>query len=290
MKQSRSRAFSLVELLVAIAIFAGVTVAMLSFSQTAMRLVARNFATNHSHEAVRLSNLQMLDDFHNAASPFRLFTFDGTSYTDVTTTVTTDQEPLSQEFVSTRSNGVRFRMLLGGPYKLTQNTTPASTVLRFRCTGGAMPRVGDKVVLPLIAREFAITAVSGSLSAARVTIDEPAGIGFTITTSGSNVTTGCFYREIAYSVYNGQLRRHGNFTGSNRSQFTVVRDKITSPKPFALLFPTSTAAVDNLALRVSLEVYDPEYTNRRFTNGTVTLQTIIPPLNTPTPVKATDTY
>lgn len=299
MKRPKHSAFTLVELLIATGVFAGVTVALLSYSQTAIRLVSRNLATNHSHEAVRISELQMLEDLHEAASPFRLFTFDGTTYTDATPAVTTDQEPLSQKFVSSRANGVRFRQFGGGPYKLTANTTPASTSLTFNFAVGGLlpytPQAGDKVVLPLLAREFAITAVTTTPTVGSptgtVTIDDTSGVGFTIdATTAANVTTACFYRAVAYSVYGGQLRFHKNFTGTNKATFKVVRDKITSPQPFGLLFPSSSGQAENLALRVSLEAYDPNYTGRKFLNGTVTLQTIIPPLNNPTPVSATDSY
>jgi hypothetical protein len=287
-------------MLVAASVFAGVTVAMLSYGQTALRLFSRNLATNHSHEAVRTAEIRMLEELHDSASAFRLFNFNGTTYTDATPTATTDKELLSQQFVSTRANGVRFRRLGGGPYKMTANTTATSTSLTFNFTpptGQAFytPQIGDKVVLPLISREFAITAVtttptSGSPSGT-VTVDATGGIGFTINaTSTSNVTTGYFYRSVAYSVYNGNLRYHANFTGTNKGTCVVIRDKITSPLPFALLFPTATSQVDNEALRVSLEAYDPNYTGRRFLNGTATLQTIIPPLTVPTPVSSTDSY
>lgn len=299
MKRPKHFAFTFVELLISTAVFAGVTVALMSYSQTAIRLVSRNLATNHSHEAVRISELQMLEDLHEAASPFRLFTFNGTTYTDATPTVTTDQEPLSQKFVSSRANGVRFRQFGGGPYKLTANTTPASTSLTFNfAVGGQLPYVpqaGDKIVLPLIAREFAITAVTtvptvGSPQGT-VTISDTGGIGFTIdATTAGKVTTANFYRSVAYSVYNGQLRLHKNYTNANKATYKVVRDKITSPQPFGLLASSSGGQVETLALRVSLESYDPNYTGRRFLNGTATLQTIIPPLNNPTPVSSTDSY
>ncbi len=298
MKRPVRSAFSIVELLVATSVFAGVTVALMSYSQTAVRLVSRNLATNHSHDSVRIAELRMLDDLHDSASPFRLFNFNGTTYTDATPTVTTDQEPLSQKFVSTRANGVRFRRLQGGPYRLTANTTATSTSLTFNFavpTGTAFytPQVGDKVVLPLISREYSITAVtttptSGSPTGT-VTIDDSAGIGFTINaTTAGNVTTGYFYRSVAFSVWNGALRYHPNYTGANRGTCMVIRDRITSPLPFGLLFPSATGQVENSALRVSLETYDPNYTGRRFLNGTATLQTIIPPLTIPPPVSSTD--
>lgn len=299
MKRPAAAGFTLIEMLVASAIFAVVTMALLSFNQVALRLISRNLATNHSHDTTRISELRLLKSVHEAASPFRLFSFDGATFTDLDPAATTDQEPLSQKFVSARSNGVRFRMFAGGPYRLTANTAASATSLTFDfSTGGLVPyvpQVGDKVVLPLISREFAIAAVTtvpttGSPTGT-VTINASGGIGFTInTTTAGNMTTGYFYRSVAYSVWDGRLRYHPNFTGSNRATTREVRDRITSPQPFALLFAASTSQIDNLALRISLEAYDPNYTNRRFQNGTATLQTIIPPLSVPTPVSATDSY
>ena len=299
MKRPQPAAFTLAELLIAMLVFSGVSIGLLSYSQTTLRLVSRNFATNHSHDSVRISELQMLHDLHTAASPMTLVNFDGTNYTDVAPVATSDQELLSQQFLSTHANAVRFRQYAGGPYQLKASTTPGVTSLTFDFgVGGRLPytpQVGDKVVLPLISREFAISAVTtaptvGSTQGT-VTINNTSGIGFTInTTTPGNVTTGYFYQEVAYSVYGGNLRFHPNFTGTNKSTFRLIRDKITSPQPFALLYPSAASLVQNLALRVSLETYDPNYTARQFSNGTTTLQTIIPPLNSPTPVSATDSY
>jgi len=104
-----------------------------------------------------------------------------------------------------------------------------------------------------------------------VAINVPGGFGYTIdaTTSG-NTTTGYFYREVAFSAYARQLRFHPNFTSTNKSTFTVVREGITSPKPFALLFNPTGGSTDNMALRASLEFHDRNYTARRFQNGTAT--------------------
>ena len=112
-------------------LFAGVTVALLTFGQTSLRLVMRNLATNHSHESARISELKMLKDCHESASAFRLFTFDGSNYVDSTPVATSNEEPLTQRLVSSRANGVRFRKLGGGPYQLKANTLPASTSLTF---------------------------------------------------------------------------------------------------------------------------------------------------------------
>ena len=296
MKRSTLHAFTMVELIVATAVFSGVTIALMTFSQTSLRLFARNLSVNHSHEAVRTSDLQMLRDLHDSASDFVLMNFDGTTYTDLSPALTADVDPLTQRFISARGNAVRFRRLAGGPYKLTADTTPASTNLTFDFSVGTalpyVPQVGDKVVLPLISREFSITAVptvptTGSRTGT-VTVSGTSPLGFTIKPSvAGNVTTGYFYREVAYSVYGGNLRYHKNFTSTNKATSVPVRDKVTSTQPFGLLSPIA-GEPPIPALRISLEAYDPNYTGRKFSNGTATLQAVIPPLAIPTPISTTD--
>ena len=293
----RPPAFTLVELLIAAAIFSTITIALLSFGATSSRLIARNLATNHTHEVVRVSDLALLRDLHDSASPFRLFDFDGTNYADANPTPTTDQDALTQQYASTRANGVRFRLLAGGPYKFSSDAKAMDTELRFDFgDGGAIhyvPQVGDKVVIPLISREFDITAVTktpvNGSTIGGVIISDPAGLGFTIdATTAGNITTAYFYRSVAYTVYGGQLRYHANYTGTSKGNYTLIRDKITSAKPFALLFAPDATVSDGLSLRVSLEFYDSAYSARRFNSGTVTLQATVPPRTRPTPVSSTN--
>ena len=268
------------------------------FASTAMRLVIRNLATNHGHEASRISAQRILSDLHDAASPFRLVTYDGTNYADAPVSITSDQDVCTQQYLSTRANGVRFRRLAGGPCKLVSTgvVSSAATALTFEFgVGGKVPYVpqpGDKLVLPLLAREFDVTSVPTppSLGSTRGTVSiAPEPIGFTVDTSGSNVTTGYFFRRVAYTVWDNQLRFHPNFTGVDRANFVVVRGNVTSTRPFAVMFPQSTSfASDGLNLHVSLETYDLQYSARRLTNGTTTHQTVIPPRNQPTFVASTN--
>ena len=295
----RCDAFTFLETMFASAVFAAVTVGLLTFSHTAVRLIARNLSTNHSHEIVRISDQRLLQDLHDSASPFRLITFDGTTFADATVSATTDTDTLSQKLISTRANGVRFRRLAGGPYRITANvtTTGRDLTLAFG-VGGALPylpQVGDKMLVPLIAREFDISAVptmpaSGSTSGT-VTIADTAGLGFSIdATTAGNVTTAYFYREVAYTVFNSELRYHANFTGGAKTDYSVIRSSVTSPKPFSLLYATSASNVDGTNVRISLEAYDSDYTARRFTNGAVTLQAVIPTRTIPTPISSTNYY
>jgi prepilin-type N-terminal cleavage/methylation domain-containing protein len=290
-----NRAFTLVEMLVAVLVFSIVTVALLTFGATSSRLIARNLATNHSHETMRVSDLSLLRSLHEAASPFRLVDYDGTNYADAAPTATTDQDALTKEYASTRANGVRFRIMAGGPCKFSSDTKAADTSLKFDFgVGGKVPYVpqaGDKIAIPLINREFDITAVTKAPTAAdtigTITISEALGFTIDATTKG-NVTTAYFYRSVAYTVHGGKLRYHANYTGANKGTFTVVRDKITSPKPFALLFEPDAVVSDGMNLRLSLEFYDSAYTARKFNGGAVTLQATVPPRTQPTPISSTN--
>jgi len=297
MNPPKKNAFTLIELLVALVIFSAVSVGLCAFTATSMRLVGRNLATNHTHQTMRISGQQLLYDLHQAACAFRLISFDGTNYTDLTPTATTDVDAFTQQYASTRANGVRFRVQAGGPYPLTANTTAASTSLQFDFgVGGQLPyvpQVGDKVAVPLLSRDFDITAVTtvptpGNTTGV-ITISDPAGLGFAVdTTTSGNLTTGYFYREVAYTVYNNQLRFHANYNGLTKGNWRLIRNKITSPQPFALLFPTNGTASDGLNLRLSLEYYDTDYSARKFTSGTVTLQATVPIRDRPPPISSTN--
>ena len=218
-----------------------------------MRLVGRNLATNHSHQSMRTSDQELLYNLHASASAFVLITFNGTTYADATPTASTDQDPYTQEYLSTRTNGVRFRLQAGGPYQLTATTTSTSTSLTFNiAVNGAVPyvpEVGDKVALPLLGTSYDITAVTKTptVGSPSGTITIGTGIGFAVnTTTTGNVTTGYFYREVAYTVYNNQLRYHANYTGAAKGAYTIVRDEVTSPNPFSLLFLSGAPTTDGL--------------------------------------------
>jgi hypothetical protein len=263
--------------------------ALLLFTTTSSRFVARNFATNHSHEATRLSSQHLLTELHDSASSFRLFTAAGSTYTDEALTGGTEVDALTGMYIGPRANGVRFRRLVGGPVPLSSGTIPTHNELSFDFTDITFrPKPGDKLVLPLISREYDITAVSGTFSpTGRVTIT-PA-VGFSLNATAPNIVTGYFYRKVAFTVADQELRFHEDFHGIERSNYRVVRTGVTSPRPFSLLFPApNSLSTDGLNLRVSMELTDLGYSGRRFGNGTTTLYSIYPPRNQPTPITSTN--
>ena len=109
--------FTVAEMIVAAAVAVIIlSIGIMSYSASTLRMVARNVATNHSHETARGALERHAGRGPlSSASRFQLINFDGTTYTDVTATVTSDLDLYSQQYVSNRANGVRFLRLGGGP-------------------------------------------------------------------------------------------------------------------------------------------------------------------------------
>jgi hypothetical protein len=281
------RAFTLVEMSITLFSVAMLGVVLSLFSSSSSRFIARNLATNHSHEATRISSQELLRDLRDSASGFRLFNYDGTNFTDITPVATADQDVLTGQYAGTRANGVRFRQAIAGPLTMTSNTTPASTAVTFTFPNGAtLPIAGDKLTLPLISKEYDITAVSGSGTSVTVTLGQP--VGYTLNTTSPNLIAGYFYRRVALTVFNNELRFHPNFNGASRATCRVIRGGITSPQPFTLLFPAGGGDTERLNVRVSLELTDLGYSKQKFGNGTTTLYTVIPARNQPTVLSSTN--
>ncbi len=303
---SQARAFTLVEMIVAGAITAILSTGVMLYMSSALRMVARNLATNHSHESARGSMERFFSEVHSSASRFQLISFNGTSYSDVAAVVSSDKDAYSQQYVSNRANGVRFMRLAAGPCKIVGNGTTSAvastdTTLELDLrTGPYTPAVGDKLQIPLIAHEFDLISPPPVRTSGNIwKVNLSSAIGFSLitvpgtTTSGLDltnpITNGYFYQRVAYTVWNNELRFHPNLTAPPYPRAAVatdvpvvVRRSITSPKPFGLLFPTAFSTLTDAAnLRVSLESYDMAYSARLFQNATTTLQVVVPSRNQP---------
>jgi hypothetical protein len=264
MKRSSTAAFTLMEIMIASAVSAGIAIALGCFSLVSARLAGRNLASNHGHASIAIANQRLLRDLQASGSAFQLMNYDGTNFTDVTPTASADQDPMTLQTLSNRTNAFRYWRVGGGPYQLTNSTVPTTTGLSFNfgpAINGKLPYVpvvNDKLWFPLLDREFQITAVTTTPTAGSptgtVTIHDPNGIGYTIDTTSPNVTTATFFHQVSYYAYNNRLYYHD--AGAAVDPVTV-HDMITSPKPFAVLFLTpATPSSDNLTMRVSLEAYD----------------------------------
>jgi len=289
MKSLRNAGFTLTEVMIAAAIGVVIALGTAAFSWASARLGAKNLAYNHGNAAFTQGSNRLVKDLQSSDSVFTLVDFNGTTYTDSAVSITADQDPLTGQYLSSRSNTVRFWMKIAGPFQLNASALATDTNLSFNfgpAVSGALtytPAVNDKLWLPLINKEFQITAVvtapTASAPTGVVTIGNStnSGTGYTLSTTSPNVTTAIFFRQVAFSVYNNQLRFHPQFSGSTQGNCIIVSNNITSPKPFSLLYATSTSSASTQTnLRISLEAYDLSYSNLAFPNGAATLQTVVP--------------
>jgi type II secretory pathway pseudopilin PulG len=298
--------FTLAELLVSAGIVGVISLVLFAYTSTALRLVARNFATNHSHDNIRISSQRMQSELHESSSKFTLVNFDGTTHTEVTNVVaTTDADNFTQLKISERANGVRYWEPLTGPVRLktAAAATDTSLVFTIPIVNGKQiypnPAAKDRLAMPLLAQEYIVNNVTTSSTTTEVTVTATLNraVGFQLrlnngTGTGSTTfnTTGYFHRKVAYIVWDQQLRFYPSYEADKTSStaYTVVRSDMTSPKPFGLLFDSS-GSTDRLKLRVSMEFSDSKYSKRAFGDSTATLVEIVPPLSIPVSIDEKNT-
>lgn len=263
---------------------------MLAFSASGMRLIACNFAVNDTHEWARRSGQRFWLDLHNSATAFRLFNCSGpagTVFTDIIARPTTDRDPWTNRFLSQPANGVRFRRVAGGPFRIISNVNDLTgNRMTFRLSGGFVPQVGDVVSVPLIDKELKVEqVVSASSTQCEVRFDKE--INSKLPDTANNLALGTFYRRAAFSVFGRELRYHRNFSGAAAAEFTVVARNVASTVPFAVLHDALPDS-DGLTLHVSLETGDAPRAALRFGATTTRLQAGVPPRVTPTILSSAD--
>ncbi|MES2571487.1 MAG: prepilin-type N-terminal cleavage/methylation domain-containing protein [Verrucomicrobiota bacterium] len=282
----RRNGFTLAEVMIATAAFALAIIGLLQFISLGMQMISRNFATNHSHNDTRLAALRLFNDLHNSGSQFTLVNVTGTTYTDVVSTPAnpTVVDTLTGLNMSQTTNGVRFYKLLAGPCKLTSTPTAASTVLDFDVpvTFGGLDS-NDRLFIPVLGENFTITSVipartSTQTLSRKVTLDRKINYNF-VAPSATQITTGYFYRPVAYTVMGAQLRFHPYFQGTQKNVFLPIYYNISSPTPFSMLNN------DPKKLRISLEANDVKLDKLKLRSGATTYRTVINPLAQDLPIK-----
>lgn len=316
-----SKGYTVTEMIVVAAVAGILGMGLLTYATMAMRMVYRNLTVNHGHDVARASLERLNSVLQSSASQFTLFNVSvsgtTTTYTDVTPTYTsssdTDAYYLSWLINNNRANGVRFFIpattantafpLTGDGVTTSGTISPTSTTLEFDFgTSGYIPSAGDMLQIPLIySGEYKITAAAATTGTKyKVTLNQSTGyyLYTGTTTTNTNIaynssnpanTGGYFYKRVAFSVLNNQLRYHPNFTdpsatypatwtAASTDAPIVIRNNVDSVAPFSLLVSGTGASTTGLyALRVSIVAYDLSFSARSFQNSATTILSIIPP-------------
>jgi hypothetical protein len=256
-----SRAFTLVEAMIATAITGMVGLMLYSIFYTGTILGAKNIAINTAHQQARIAMIDMLQNIHTAISAPVLTDSTGTAYPSPTPT----------------GAGVSFQQWSSGPHKIIADALSTTNQITINVTGATLPAVGQHVIIPSHQIEADISAVAGNAANYTMTLANIYGPALTppvtypvsnlpVSILGTGSTAGdviCFVTDrCSYTVSNNTL--WWNKLGTS----IAASNGITNATPFSLPF-TQTVAID-------LPAADAHYSNRAFDSTNVLLNGQIP--------------
>jgi hypothetical protein len=268
-KLSRTKGFSLTELLIAIPIALLCGAIAVGGLWAGMTLMARNVSTNLAH----LNTLNPFDrlrqDIHQSVTKPLLT---GTLTTSGTFPLVSGTGPAA---------GLCLVVYGAGPYKLFNNTNANDTNIQvdLGSDSSSVVQAGMEMWIPSYNLDLKITSVTGGSNGSNgngngtnhVNCKISTAIGQSISTQtgtggGSNGSADVpiyFVRQIHYYAANGQLLRK-NETGAN----TVIVRNLNTPTPFTQ--PSS----DTRFVGVLLGASNPDYSNRNYGSTDMLFTTI----------------
>jgi prepilin-type N-terminal cleavage/methylation domain-containing protein len=248
---ANERGFSLIELLVTMAVIGVVGLVLYSLVSFTMILGAKNAAINTAHQQARTAMVRMQQDLHSAVSKPYLVDVNGNQVTG-----------------AGPAAGISFQKWSSGPHLFTSDAAAGQNQITIKITPGqAPPVVGQRVIISSHQIEDDITAVSGSTDNLTLTLANNLPVAVTGT---STYSIACFVTErCSYTVVSGALDRQGP-TASN------IGHNITTAAPFS----TPTAATGSLYSRfvaaINLSTADSHSTNLGFKSANIYLNGQVP--------------
>jgi prepilin-type N-terminal cleavage/methylation domain-containing protein len=274
----RRGAFTLVEMLVAVAVMTLVGGAVYQLSSVGAILYAKNTAINVAHDQSRIAVARLVRDIHAAASIPQLGHIDNRapgswtpptgswvpSGTNVTFVADTGSGP---------SPGIGFQVMgdgrgsPGGPFNIKND--PADPNLIMIDSPNIAPQVGMRLIIPYYNMEDEINRVT-STGADHWNVFTVQGMEQKFKTKNQTYYI-CFYTSrTAYVVENGELRLYSSFPPPTGSTWPIVltRNIINPADRTQPAAPFTQATTQYIGVNLTTE--DSHYTNRGF-KGTNTL-------------------
>jgi prepilin-type N-terminal cleavage/methylation domain-containing protein len=254
LRQFKARAFTLVEIMVTVAVIGVAGAGIFEVLRTGTILFGKNTSINLSHSESRYGLLQLQNDLTSAVST-PLLTGSGTP-TIVSGTISTSGT------TNGPAAGVYFQEYAAGPLCLASSGTTATTLPII--TGTTFTALPGQVIhieaTPLITTstnsllEAPISAVTRSGTTSTVTITNTLqNFALTDPISGTPLHVACFFTTpVVYVVQNGQLVRYTldpAGTGTMIPKVLVNNFSVTSPTPFTM--PSVDNSPDNTFLDVT---------------------------------------
>jgi hypothetical protein len=276
-----TRGFKLIELMFTTVLIGVLGLLIYSLLNAGMVLGAKNTAVNTAHQQARVAMLKMVQDLHSSVSLPALANASGTPYPSPVPALT---------------EGIAFQQWSSGPHKIIAggsgplgDYTISDTAIHIKVTGASLPTLGQRLVIPTHQIEADVTAVSGTSTNLRVTMDNflvapltpgsyqlPNGswaihtlpVPISGTTSGIGDIVCVITDRCSYTVANTALWR-------NQGVRPIVND-ITNNRPFSTPTTPAGALYYRSVSAVDLSTADLQYNNRGFKSANVLLNGQVP--------------
>jgi prepilin-type N-terminal cleavage/methylation domain-containing protein len=282
--RSKSAAFSLVEMMVTVAIIGVAGLGVVEVLRAGMILFSKNTSINLSHSESRFGLLELQQDLNSAASTPELTDSAGNILTSGTAT-----GPAA---------GVSFQAYAGGPFCLyvSGSSVPSTATSIQVVTGNNFaPLPGESINIMAVPLTTTSTSsliedqLSGSApysattsgTAATYTPTLANALGTTVNlkdpVSGSSLHVACFFTTpILYLVQNGELVKYTlDPAGSGKLLPSILSYNVTSATPFSM--PTINNSPQNTFLDVqNFTAIDPTSSNRGYKSVTTPFTIQIP--------------
>jgi prepilin-type N-terminal cleavage/methylation domain-containing protein len=275
---SRTAAFTLVELMITVALISVVGLVLYSILYTSSVLGAKNAAMNVAHQQARVAMIDMLQDIHLAVSLPQLVNTDGTTPWP-TPTPGTSPSP---------APGVSFQLWSSGPHKLKNDVAVGDTQIQivFTAGSGPTPIAGERLIIPAYQIEADISSVDNSspinpkLSLTNIsgpslippvtypTSTIPVAINGTGSSAGDVI---CFITDrCSYAVSNSNL--NWRWKGNTKA----VANYVTNSTPFSSPTTPAGALYTRFVAAIDLSTSDTQYSNRGYKSANILLNGQVP--------------
>ena len=279
---ARTRAFTLVETIMAMASVGVVGLSIFYTLYYGLLLFTKNTAMNVSHEEARLALLQLETDIHQAVSPISLTDSNGVMVS------------------GTAANaGVEFQAQLTSSQYCQVSGSASSgqgVVVVGLPSGYPTPYVGTRLIIPAFETEGDVTAISISGTLATCTLDT----NLTNNIDGVHNNVPCFFTQRVYYYVNGPPNYMSGgvsvtppltltYVGLGRTtNYTIGSQDLTSRDPFSIPTTSGTDGAANYsAVTITgLSAQDPQTTSLNsvfhFTTSSIMLSGQVPEYSTVT--------
>ncbi|HEV3244575.1 MAG TPA: prepilin-type N-terminal cleavage/methylation domain-containing protein [Chthoniobacterales bacterium] len=270
---SRNAGFTLVELMVTVALIAVVGLVLYSILYTTTILGAKNTAVNAAHQQARVALIEMLQDIHSSVSLPVLSDSSGTPYASP---------------APTAAAGISFQQWSSGPHMIKNDVAVGATQIQivFTAGSGPTPIAGQRVIIPAVQIEADITSVDNSSPAnPKLTLGNISGPAQTppvtyptstipVAIKGTGSSAGdvvCFITDRCSYAVGGNI-----LTWRWKGNSKMIADYITNPTPFSTPVTPAGALYYRFVAGINLSTSDDQYSNRGFKSANILLNGQVP--------------